>query len=66
MNIIKNLDIQHVSTYGLKIEEGSYFYKHIPQNLPNDDEQADFYEFINDYIITSCDYLPYKYSSLFI
>ncbi len=50
LNIIKNLDIQHVSTYGLKIEEGSYFYKHIPQNLPNDDEQADFYEFINDFL----------------
>ena len=44
------LDIQHISTYGLKIEEGSYFYEHKPQNLPEEDLQADMYEFINNFL----------------
>lgn len=35
--------IQHISLYGLKIEEGCYFYKHQPANLPDDDLQADMY-----------------------
>lgn len=38
-----DLGIQHISLYGLKIEEGCYFYNHMPQNLTNDDEQADMY-----------------------
>lgn len=37
------LGIQHISLYGLKIDEGCYFYKNPPQNLPNDDIQADMY-----------------------
>ena len=45
---ILELDIQHISTYGLKIEEGSYFYKHFPKNLPDDDAQADMYLKINE------------------
>ena len=48
MNIITGLGIQHISTYGLKIEEGSYFYSHLPENLPDDDTQADMYLEIND------------------
>ena len=47
---ITELEVQHVSTYGLKIEEGSYWGKFIPQNLPNDDEQADMYIFIHNYL----------------
>ena len=31
---------QHISTYGLKIEEGSYFYDNLPKNLPDEDMQA--------------------------
>ncbi len=38
-----NLGVQHISLYGLKIEEGSYFYDNMPENLPDDDEQADMY-----------------------
>ena len=38
-----NLGVQHISLYGLKIEEGSYFYRHKPENLPDDDMQADMY-----------------------
>lgn len=41
------LDIQHISTYGLKIEENSVWGKHVPENLPDDDMQADMYLFIN-------------------
>ncbi len=34
---------EHISLYGLKIDEGCYFDKHPPQNLPDDDMQADMY-----------------------
>ena len=37
------LGVQHISLYGLKLEEGCYFYNYFPQNLPDDDEQADMY-----------------------
>lgn len=37
------LEIQHISLYGLKIDEGCYFYKNMPDNLPDDDTQADMY-----------------------
>lgn len=37
------LDIQHISLYGLKIEEGCCFYKNRPENLPDEDIQADMY-----------------------
>ena len=50
LKILTNLGIQHISTYGLKIEENSYFYKNVPQNLPDDDIQADMYLFINNYL----------------
>ena len=42
------LDIQHISTYGLKIDKDSYFYSNMPENLPDDDTQADMYEMINN------------------
>lgn len=35
--------IQHISLYGLKIDEGCYFYKNPPMNLPDSDLQADMY-----------------------
>ncbi len=38
-----SLDIQHLSSYGLKIEEGSFFYTHIPNNLPDDEAQAEMF-----------------------
>lgn len=38
-----SLDIQHISLYGLKIEEGCKFYNHKPDFLPDDDSQADYY-----------------------
>ena len=37
------LDISHLSLYGLKIEEGCYFYNNRPDNIPDEDMQADMY-----------------------
>lgn len=38
-----DLGIQHISLYGLKIEEGCKFYKNKPDFLPDNDEQAEMY-----------------------
>ena len=37
------LGVQHISLYGLKIDEGCYFYTRMPENLPDEDTQADMY-----------------------
>lgn len=37
------LGIQHISLYGLKIDEGCYFYKNQPENIADSDIQADMY-----------------------
>ena len=50
LNKFLELDIQHISTYGLKIEGGSYWGNNPPQNLPDDDIQADMFELINNTI----------------
>lgn len=38
-----NLGITHISLYGLSIENGCFFYKNPPQNLPDDEMQANMY-----------------------
>lgn len=38
-----SLDIQHLSSYGLKIEEGSFFYDNFPKGLPDDEAQAEMF-----------------------
>ena len=43
LKLAKSLNIQHISLYGLKIEENSVFGKKTPENLPDDDMQADMY-----------------------
>jgi oxygen-independent coproporphyrinogen-3 oxidase len=40
---VVNLGVQHVSLYGLKIEEGCHFSTHPPKGLPDLDNQADMY-----------------------
>ncbi len=40
----KSLEIEHISAYGLKIEDKTYFSKFPPENLPDDNLQADMYE----------------------
>ena len=39
----KNFNIQHISLYGLKIEEGCYFYDKPPANIADENQQADMY-----------------------
>jgi len=43
LNKAITFDIEHISLYGLKIDKGCYFYKNLPQNIANDDVQADMY-----------------------
>lgn len=43
LNVLTNLPIQHISLYGLKIEENTPFEKNLPTNLPDEDNQADMY-----------------------
>ena len=62
LGIIKTLGIQHVSTYGLKIEPPSYFSSHLPKNLPDDDMQADMYLGVNDFL-ESIGYKRYEISN---
>ena len=38
-----DLGVKHLSLYGLKIDEGCYFYNNRPTNIPDEDEQADMY-----------------------
>ena len=42
---VKNLDIQHVSLYGLQLEPNTLFYKKTPENLPDSDLQAEMHEY---------------------
>lgn len=37
------LGVQHISLYGLKIEDGCKFSQDCPKNLPSDDNQAEYY-----------------------
>ncbi len=38
-----DLGIEHISLYGLKIDEGCYFYNHNPENTADEDMQAEMY-----------------------
>ncbi len=57
-----SLDIKHISTYGLKIEKGSYFGKNPPSNLPDDDMQADMYVLVNN-VLGKNGFLRYEVSN---
>ncbi|OGI03304.1 MAG: hypothetical protein A2104_01505 [Candidatus Melainabacteria bacterium GWF2_32_7] len=37
------LGINHISTYGLKIEENTEFSRNLPKNLPDDEQQSQIY-----------------------
>ena len=45
-----NFDIQHISTYGLKIEENSVFGRNTPSSLPDDEAQANMYLYLCDFL----------------
>ncbi len=58
IELINDLNIQHISTYGLKIEKESFWGKNSPKNIPDEDTQADMYEDINKLLY---DYGFYRY-----
>jgi oxygen-independent coproporphyrinogen-3 oxidase len=37
------LNTNHISTYGLKIEENSFFFNNMPENIPDDEVQSKMY-----------------------
>ncbi len=43
LKIAVDLGVPHISLYGLKIEEGCYFYLHRPDGLPDEGVQAQMY-----------------------
>ncbi len=46
-----NLGVPHISSYMLKIEEGTYYYKNRDRlNLPTEEEAADMYLFMSAYL----------------
>ncbi len=45
-----NLNITHISTYGLKIEENSFFFQNPPDSLPDQDTQANMYLYICNFL----------------
>jgi len=50
LKLLIELSVTHISLYGLKIEDNTPFYNNMPQNLPDDDMQADMY-------LAACEYL---------
>ena len=46
-----SLDVPHISAYMLKIEEGTYYHKNLHKlSLPSEDETADMYLFMSQYL----------------
>lgn len=56
------LGVTHVSLYGLKIEKGCDFYKKPPENIADDDLQADMYLAAID-TLENCGFLHYEISN---
>lgn len=62
LSILSDLGIQHISLYGLSIDEKCYFSTHPPENLPDEDMQADMYLSAVDYI-TKRGFEHYEFSN---
>ena len=43
VELLSELGATHISSYMLKIEEGTPFAQNTPQNIPDDDQMSDFY-----------------------
>lgn len=50
LNSAIKLGVEHISLYGLKIEDGTFFAQNLPQNLPDDDLQADMYLLASEFL----------------
>ena len=57
-----SLGIQHISLYGLKIDKGCYFFNHRPDNIPDDELQAQMYEKAIE-ILKECGFEHYEISN---
>ena len=62
LNMVVNLDVEHISLYGLKIEDGTVFETMQFDNLPDDDMQADMYLLAGN-ILNSAGYKKYEISN---
>ena len=62
LETLKSLDVQHISLYGLKIEENTPFSKNHSKHLPDDDMQADMYEYAISFL--EPEYKLYEISNL--
>ena len=62
IEIAAEMGVPHISTYGLKIEEPSYYFFNKPENLPDDDTQADMYILLNK-LLESHGYNRYEISN---
>ena len=65
IDIAAALDVEHISIYGLEIEEGTEFFKLQSQhklNLPTEDEAAEMYDYIVDRL-PKCGWQRYEISS---
>lgn len=62
LNSAIKLGVEHISLYGLKIEAGTFFAQNLPQNLPDDDLQADMYLLASD-VLRSAGFKKYEISN---
>lgn len=61
IDYVIELNIPHISLYGLKIEAGTKFYKFPPKNIANSDIQADMYKLAVEKL--SKNYHHYEFSN---
>ncbi len=63
LDFVSSLGVPHVSAYMLKIEEGTFYHKNIEKlNIPDEDETADMYLFMSEYLREK-GYLHYEISN---
>lgn len=61
LEVSQKTNAKHISLYGLKIEDGTYFARNLPENLPSGDEQALMYEMAIDKL--SKNFIHYEFSN---
>ena len=61
LDVAIKINPNHISLYGLKIEDGTYFSKYLPKNLPSQDMQAQMYEAAIEKL--NKNYLHYEFSN---
>ncbi len=62
LKIALSYPVQHISLYGLKLDSDCYFGKQPPENLPDDDMQADMYLSAAD-LLTQNGFEHYEFSN---